>query len=147
MGDPDGTVSDIHVLSAGSGRTIRVDAQFLVLDVDLDVLIDLRRDEHRRERSLATSAGVEWRNSNKAMHTAFGRKQTVGVIALDSKRRRLDTCLASRLLVEDLHLESLSLRPAQIHAEKHLTKVLRVCSAGTRLQRTYRVVRIGFARK
>ena len=105
-------IGHVYVLAAGTGRAVSVDPQVLVLDIDLDVLVDLGRDEHRRERRLAAAAGIERRYSHEPVHAGLGREQPVSVIALDAKRRGFDPRLASRLLVEDLDLKALSSPPS-----------------------------------
>ena len=54
--DAHGRVGHVDVLAAGAARAVRVDAQVLVGDVDLDVLVDLGRDVHRGERRVPALA-------------------------------------------------------------------------------------------
>jgi hypothetical protein len=45
--DPHGGIGDVDVLAARAARSVRVDAQILLLDADVDVIGQLRPDEHR----------------------------------------------------------------------------------------------------
>ena len=83
------------MLAAGTGRAIGVNAQVLILDVDLDILVYFGRDEHRDERGLAAAAGIERRDPHQTMNAGLGRHQPVCVIALDAKCRGFDTRLAA----------------------------------------------------
>ena len=53
VGEADGAVGLIHVLAAGAGRPVGIDAQVLVLDLDLDLVVDDRIDPGRGERGMA----------------------------------------------------------------------------------------------
>ncbi len=147
MRDTHGAVRHVYVLAARTGRPIGVNTQVFVLDVHFDIFIDLGRNEHRSERRLSASARRERRDANQTVNTGLRCEQSIRVITLDAKCGGFQPSLASRLLVQDLHLKALPLGPTKIHSQKHLTEILSVRSAGSRLQRTDRVVRVRFTRK
>ena len=90
MREADGRIGDVDVLAAGAARSVGVDAQVLVLDLDLDVLGQLRPDEDRRERRVAARRLIEGRDAHQPVHAGLGEQQPVGVVALDDERRALD---------------------------------------------------------
>src|SRR2546421_11080780 len=96
MRDANSRVGRVDVLPARARRAIRVHAQVLLVDLDLYLLVNLRRDEERRERSLAR-ARAERRGANEAVHARLRRQQAVCVLALDAERRALDAGLLSGL--------------------------------------------------
>src|SRR5690349_10492890 len=61
MRDAHGGIGLVHVLAARAGRAIGVDAELSRVDLDFDVLVDFRIDEHARERSAPARVGVERR--------------------------------------------------------------------------------------
>ena len=131
-----GRVGLVDVLAAGAARAIGVDAQVLVVDLDLDVVVDLR---DRR----STEANDVWRRalaSNGEMRTrrctpASAFSVAVGVRPFDGDRRALDAGALARLLLDQLGLEAAPLAPAQVHAQQHLGPVLRLGAAGAGVDR------------
>ena len=59
MREADGGVGLVHVLPARAARSVGVDAEILLPDVDLDVLLDVREDEDRGEGGVPARVGVE----------------------------------------------------------------------------------------
>ena len=58
------------------------------------------------------------------MHTHFALQQPVGVLAIYFERDRFDARAFTFQAIRDHGLESVALRPAQIHAQQHLRPVL-----------------------
>ena len=102
--DADRRVRDVDVLPAGAARAVRVDAQVLVGDLDLDVLVDLRRDVDRGERRVAPLRGVERRDADEAVDAHFALQVPVGVVADDVQRGALQPRLLAVLAVDQLRL-------------------------------------------
>ena len=109
---------------------IGVDAEILVVDLDVDVLRQLGPDVDRGERGVAARRLIERRDAHQPMDAGFGREQPVGVVAGHGDRRALQPGLFARLIVDDLALEAAALGPAQVHAQQHLGPVLRLGAAG-----------------
>ena len=65
MRDPDGAVGLVHVLAAGALGAICVDLQVVVVDLDLRVVGQERRDDHGRERGMAAVRLVEGALANE----------------------------------------------------------------------------------
>ena len=81
--DADGRIGHVDVLTAGAARAVRVDPQVLLVDLDVDVLGQLRPDVDRRERRVAPRGLIERRDAHQPVHAGFGRQQAVGVLADD----------------------------------------------------------------
>ena len=121
------------MLSAGAARAVDVDAKIRRIDLDVDVVFHLGRDEHRRERGMPAIARIERRLAHQPVHAGLGAQPAEGVVTLHPDRRALDARdLAGRHL-DELALEAAPLGPAQIHAQQHLGPVLRLGAAGARL--------------
>ena len=90
VGDANGRVGLVDVLAAGAGGAVGVDAQVLVVDLDLNRLVDQRRHVDLRERRVTTLLRVERRDPDQAVDAALGGEQAVGVLALGDEGRRLD---------------------------------------------------------
>src|SRR4029079_15567174 len=99
-----GGVGDVDVLAAGAAGAIGVDAEVLLLDLDLDVLVELRPHEDRRERRVPARRGVEGTDADEAVHADLRREVPVGVLALDEHGRALAPRLLPRLEVDDVAL-------------------------------------------
>ena len=85
---PVGQVRDAHrrvghvdVLAAGAARAVGVDAQILLVDLDLDVFRQLRPDEDRGERGVPARRLVERRDAHQPVHAGLGEQHAVGVFA------------------------------------------------------------------
>src|SRR5215813_6299218 len=88
--DSHGRIGHVDVLPARARRAERVDAQILVLNIDLDFVVDLRIDEHAGKAGVPPRVGVERRDANQAMHADLALQEAVGVFAIDLERRALD---------------------------------------------------------
>ena len=119
----------VHVLPAGAGRAVRVDAQVLGADLDLALVLGLRRRVDEREGGLAALLEVERRDAHQPMRSALGLQEAVGVVALDGDRHALEARLLARCLLDDLGAEAAALGPAQVHPQQHLGPVRGVGAA------------------
>ena len=100
--DPDGAVGLVDVLASGALRTVRVDLQVVVVDLDLGVLRKERRDDHRRERGVAAVRAVERALPDEPVLAALGLEDAVGVLAADGEGRALQARLLPRARLEQL---------------------------------------------
>ncbi len=73
---------------------------------------------------------IERRDADEPVDAAFALEQPVRVVATDEERDRLEARLLGGRLLGDLCGKSLCVRPAQIHARKHLRPVGGVDAAG-----------------
>ena len=135
MRDPDGAVGLVHVLAAGALGAVGVDLQVALVDLDLGVVGQERRDDHGRERRLAAVGGVERREAHEPVLAALGLEDPVGVLALDREGGALEARLLPRARLEQVDLEAALAAPALVHPQHHLRPVLGVGAAGARLER------------
>ena len=75
--------------------------------------------------------GIDRRDAHQPVHAAFRTQPAVGATAVDRDRHALEPRLLALLLVDDLGLESVPFRPAQVHAQEHLRPVGRLGAAGS----------------
>ena len=105
-------IGGVDVLSALAAGAVGVDANVVRLDVDLDALVDFRRDKDAGERGVPALGLVEGRDAHQAMHADLAGQQAVGVFAVDAEGRRLDARLVARLIFVELRLRSPGARPS-----------------------------------
>src|SRR5260370_30914373 len=78
VGDADRAVGLVDVLAAGTRGAIRVDAQVLVVDLDLDLLVDYRIDPCRGEAGVAPRGGVERRDPSHPLDATLPLQPAIG---------------------------------------------------------------------
>ncbi len=69
---------------------VGVDLQVALVDLDLDVVVDLRIDPDAGEAGVPARVGVEGRDAHQAVHAALGLELAIGVLALDLDGGGLD---------------------------------------------------------
>ena len=132
----------VHVLSTRTGRAINIDSQILVADLDVDLFVHYRIDEHRRETRMPARVGVERRDTNQAMHARLWPQKSVGVQPANLQHRTLDAGFFAFALVEDTHLEAAALGPSCVHAHQHLCPVLGFGATGAGADLQLRIAEI-----
>ena len=147
VGDAHGRIGLVDVLAARARGAVGVDAQVLVDQLDLDVVVDLGIDPDRCKAGLAPCIAVERRDAHEAMHARFGLQPAVGVRPLDLEGAGLDARLFAGAFLEPAHLESAAFGPARIHARQHLGPVLGLGAASAGIDLDIGVVGIGLARQ
>ena len=137
----------VHVLAAGARRAEHIHPDVLVADLDVDLVVDHRIHERRREARVPSRLRVERRDAHEAMHACFRLEEAVGVQALDLEHGALDARLFALAQIEDLDHVALSLGPARVHAHEHLRPVLRLGPAGAGADLELRIAEIVRARR
>src|SRR6185437_3741946 len=117
------------------------------VDVDLDVVVDLRRNEHGGERGMAPVAGIERRLAHEAVDAGLGPQPPVRVVPLEFDRGALHAGHLTGIGVDHFTTKAMRGAPAQIHAQEHLRPVLRLGAAGTGLDIEKRAMRVHLAAK
>ncbi|MCY1276206.1 hypothetical protein D9M70_248650 [compost metagenome] len=133
------------MLTARAGGAVGVDAQVGRVDLDLDVVVDFRRGEHRGERGVATVAGVERALAHQAVHADLSAQPAEGVLALDVHGGALDAGDFAFGQFDDGGVEAVLVGPAQVHAQQHVGPVLGLGAAGAGLDVQVGVVRVHLA--
>jgi hypothetical protein len=100
VGDANGRVGDVHVLSAGAARAVGIDPDVLVLDLHVHVFWQLGPDEDGRKRGVPPRSLVERRDANEPVHPGFGRQQAVRILARHRERRALQPRFLAGLVVD-----------------------------------------------
>ncbi len=121
--------------------------QIVRLDIDVDIVFDLRINEHRRERRVPPRVGVEGRNPHQPMHADLRLQQPVRVFALDFERGRFDARAFALQTIRHHRLHIVTLRPAQVHAQQHLRPVLALRAARARMDGHDGALRVVRARR
>ena len=130
VGDADRRVGLVDMLAAGAAGAEGVDADILLVEVDIDAVVEFRHDHHRGERGVATAAGVKRRDPHQPVDAEFGAHVAVGVAPLDQDRDTLRSGLVSRQDIEDIGTEAHPFRPAEVHPQQDADPVLGLGAAG-----------------
>src|SRR5690606_34242339 len=103
------------------------------VDFDFHLVIDLGGNEHRRERRVATVAGVERALAHQTVYTDLGTQPAKGVFALDVHGGALDPGDFTGGQLHDGRVETAFVGPAQVHAQQDVGPVLGFGAAGAGL--------------
>ena len=147
MRDADRRLRLVDVLAAGAARAKHVDAQIRRIQLDLDIVVDLRRHEHGGERRVPSVSRIERRLAHEAVHAELGAQPAVRILAAHVNRRALDARNLAGRLLEHVDGVAVPLGPLQIHAQQHRRPVLRLGAALAGLDVEERVVRVHLARE
>src|SRR3954467_10704230 len=115
--DPHRRVGLVHVLAAGARGAVGVDPQVVVLEVEVDVVVEERRDDHLREARVPAVRLIERRETDEPVHAALGLQRSVRVLTAHGERRRLEPVLLPWARLDHVGLEAAPLGPAQVHAQ------------------------------
>src|SRR5690606_22245981 len=130
VGDADRRVGGVHALAAGTGGAVDVDAELLLVDLDVVGLLDDRNDVHPGEGGLATALVVERADPDQAVGAVLTAQRAVRVGGLDREGGGLDAGLFGVRGLVDLRGVALALGPQQEHAQQHLRTVGGVDATG-----------------
>src|SRR5881397_2058448 len=83
----------VHVLAAGAAGPVRVDAQVVLVHLDLAVLAQERGRDHLGEGRVAPVRLVEGREADEPVLAALRLQHAVGVLALDREGGGLEARL------------------------------------------------------
>ena len=109
----------IDVLSSGSAGTVRVNAQILVTDFDIQVFLYVRHHITGYKGGLALSCRIKGRNAHQAVHALLRFQITIGILAIDLKGYRLNPGLIAIQIIQYLYCVSFFIRPAAEHTVEH----------------------------
>ena len=87
------------MLPTGAARTVSVDPKILFLNLDLDLVFDVRAHVNRCERGVPPGGSIEWRNPDESVDTGFGLEKAVGVLSFHQEGGGLDPCLLPLLVL------------------------------------------------
>ncbi len=129
----------VDVLTARARRAEDVHPDVLVADLDVDLVVDDRIHEHRREARVPPSLRVERRDAHEPVHADLGLQKPERVRTFDLEHGALDARLFAVAHVEDVDGVALSLGPPRVHPHEHRRPVLRLGPAGARADLELRV--------
>src|SRR6185437_1201719 len=147
VGQAHRAVGLVDVLPAGAGRPVGIDAQVLVVDLHVDLVVDDRVDPGRGKAGVAARGRIERRDAHEPVHAALGLEPAIGVDAADPDRRRFDPVAVAGAFLQPLDLVAVLLGPADIHKQQHLGPVLGFGAAGAGMGFEVAVVGVGLARE
>src|SRR3954463_16035850 len=93
VGDADGGIGGVDVVTARARGPIRVDPAVGFLDLDVDAVVDHRIDPDGGEARVPARVRIEGRDAHETMHARLGLEPAIGIVALDQKRRAFDAGL------------------------------------------------------
>src|SRR5881296_351139 len=131
---------DVFRASGKGGQ--HVDAQIVVLDLDLDVVVHLWIYHHRCERGVTAGLRVVRRDPDQPVYSDLRLEQAVGVLAANLDLGPLDPRLLARFQVEHRNDEPVPLRPARVHPHQHLRPVLRLRASRPGMDREQRIAQV-----
>ena len=114
----------------GPGRAVDVDAQLLLVDLDVVGALHHRRHLDPGERGLPAALVVERRDADEPVGALLDRERAVGERGVHRERGRLDPGLLGVGGVVDVGAVAVPLGPAQVHPHQHLGEVGGVDPAG-----------------
>ncbi len=129
VGETDGAVGFVDVLSSGSAGAVGVDADVGLVDFDFDGVGNFGRDVDGGEAGLAFSFGVERADSDEAVDAGFAAQVAVGHGASDDDGGVVDAGLFVVLAVDEGSGVIVFLCPLQIHAQEHFGPVVGIGAA------------------
>ena len=81
------------------------------------------------------------------MHTTFGFEPAIGICAINLERHRFNTGFLTGTFFEPFKFVAMALGPAGIHAQHNGGPVLRLGTAGPRMNFQIAIIAVGFARQ
>src|SRR5436305_708220 len=117
MRDADGGVGGVDALAAGSARAEGIDAQVLLVDLDVGVL-RFWQDGDGGGRRVDAAAGLGRRHALDAMHAALVLQLAVDAASRDRCDHYLDAAYPALAHRQRLDLPALALAEARVHAEQ-----------------------------
>ena len=132
------------MLTTCAAASVSVDAQILLVDLHIHVLLDIRHHIQRNKGSLSFSLGIEGGNTHQSVHTLLRLQIAIGIQSIDLKSHRLDTGLVTVQVIQHLQLKPLALRPSGIHTIQHTAPVTALRAACSCIQLQNSIVFIIF---
>ena len=124
-------VRRVHMLSAGTRRSIGVDAQILGIDILVRAFLKHRINADRAKTRVPSRVRVEGRDAHKTMHAVFLPEPAVSVRTAHFQHERLDARLLAVAYAQRLGFKVAPFAPARVHAQQHLRPILRFGSPRT----------------
>ena len=131
MGDPDGGIGLIDMLSSGPAGPKSVYPDVSVINVNNHIVRRFRVYKYRRKRGMPPFACIKRRDPHETVDPCLGLEIAVGVLPFDNNGYILNTRLFSREDIDYLGDKTSALSPPQVHAQQHLGPILGLSAAGS----------------
>ena len=112
MGDPNGRIRFIYMLTAGSCGSVGVYPKVALINFYYNFLVYLRVNKNRCERCMSPRTGVKRGYAHKSVNADFGLGITIGILSLNGYGNTFNTGFISRLKIYDSCSETFPLRPS-----------------------------------
>ncbi len=133
MGQAHGGIGLVNMLTTSTRGAVGIGTNIRGININLNIVVDLWGHIHRRKRRMATIAGIEWRLAHQPMHTNLRAQPAKGILTTDLNRGTFNTRHITGRAFHQLSLKPFVVCPTQIHAQQHLSPVLRLSAARARL--------------
>ena len=147
MGDAHRAFGLVDMLPARAGSAIDIDAHILFGNVDIDLVVDNRKNAYRGKAGMPACIGIERRNPHQAVNPRLRLQPAIGVVPLDHNSGRFDPGFLALALLDEFHLVALALGPARIHAQQHTRPILGLRAARACVNFQIGVVGVRLARE
>jgi len=145
VGQANGRVRLVDVLTASAGRAIGIGAHVGRVDVDLDGVVHDRRHADRGEAGVPLGCRIIGADADQTVHARLRLQPAIGVGAFDQDGGRLDPGLFALFVRLDRDLIAVGLGPARVHAQQHARPVVGLGAAGAGVHFQIGVVAVGLA--
>ena len=122
------------MLSTGTTASVGINTDIVIIDLNIQILLDIRHNIAGYKRGLSLSCCIKRRNTYKTMNTLLGFQITVGVLSVHLEGYGFHTGLITVKVIQDLQRKAFLLRPSAVHTIKHSAPVAGLCSAGSCVQ-------------
>ena len=147
MGQTHRRIRLINMLTTSTRSPVSISTHIRRINLNINIVINLRRHIDRRKRRMATIARIKRRLAHQAVHTNLRAQPAKSILARHLHSGTLNTSHITSRALHQLRLKTLIVSPAQIHTQQHLRPVLRLSAARARLNIQVGIVRIHLTAK
>src|SRR5260370_26402320 len=133
MRDAPCRVGSIHALATVPGRAIDIDANIVVFDLDINIVISFWKNDYLGCGGMDAPVGFGNGNTLDAMGTAFVFQAPISALASDEKRDVFDSPLRGFVAIQDFNLPVPVISITAVHAEEFCCKKRRIVPTCSRL--------------
>src|SRR3990172_2089725 len=135
----------LHVLATRTAGPVRLDFQVRGRYLDIYIFLSLGHDLYQGKGGMTGMVIVKRRQSHQPVHSVLRRQIPVGMVPFDLNDCTLYPGLGTHRGVKYLGTVAVPLRPAQVHAQHHLSPVLRLGPARAGMDGENGVMRVKLA--
>ena len=147
MGQTHRRIGFINMLTTGTRCAVSIRANIRRININLNIVINLRRHIDRRERCMTAITRIKWRLAHQTMHTNLSTQPTKGIFTANLHRGTFNTSHITGRAFHQLRFKAFIVSPAQIHAQQHLSPILSLSATRARLNIQISVIWVHLATK